>query len=86
MNHEVEEDPNIYILRIQELARDPNSKEYFAANKYLLEEPWKKAKVGRPSKDAIEYEARRLVEDQEKIKEAYERIRDALKENDQEES
>lgn len=65
----------IYIDRIKELASDPDCKDYFTANKYLLEEPWKKPKVGRPSKDAINYEASRLFEDQQKIEEAYNRIK-----------
>jgi len=70
----VEEDQNIYIRRIQELARDPDCKDYLAANKYLLEEPWKKAKVGRPSKEAIAQEASRLVEDMATVEEHYNRI------------
>lgn len=70
----LEEDSSVYIRRIQELARNPESKDYLAANKYLLEETWKKPKVGRPSKDAIKEQASRLQEDHLKILEAYERI------------
>lgn len=52
-------------------------KESFAANKYLLEKGWahKSAdKVGRPSKEAIKQEARRMVQDNSRINEDYSRI------------
>ena len=65
----------MYLRRIQEIARNPESKDYLAANKYLLEEPWKKPKVGRPSKDAIAFEASRLKDHDRLIEEAYTRIK-----------
>lgn len=65
---------DIYIERIRELAADPDSKDYLAANKYLLEEPWLKVKVGRPSKDAIAHEAEKLVFINKKIEEDFKRI------------
>lgn len=71
----MDEDTNIYIQRIKRLAADPESKDYLAANKYLLEEPWKKPKVGRPSKDAIAWEAQRLKDQDKLIEEAFDRIK-----------
>lgn len=65
----------IYLKRIKLIAADPESKDYLAANKYLLEEPWKKPKVGRPSKDAIVQEAMKLKDDDKLIEEAFNRIK-----------
>lgn len=62
-----DKEKTLYLLRIKELASNPESKDYLAANKYLLEEPWLKPKVGRPSKDAIKFEADKLFEDQSTV-------------------
>ncbi len=74
----LEEDHSIYLKRIQAVARDPESKDYLAANKYLLEEPWKKPKVGRPSKEAIAQEASKLNDMNRLIEEAHTRINNRI--------
>jgi hypothetical protein len=58
-------------------AENPESKNSFAANKYLLDNGWKKEKKnprGRPSKQEVEQEASRLAEESRTIEHAFERV------------
>lgn len=71
---ETKDDSSVYIRRIEDLAADPDCKDYLAANKYLLERPWEKARVGRPSLDSIHKEAERLVADKAEMEAHYERL------------
>lgn len=61
--------------RIIDIARNTEGRDYFSANKYLLEGGWYlDDKVGRPSKEAILREAKNLVDQSKEIQEDYTRI------------
>lgn len=68
--------------RIRVKASDPDDKEAFQANKFLLSNQWRgtssKAGVGRPTKAKIKEEADRLVKEQSVYDEDFERITGAI--------
>lgn len=61
---------------IRAKAEDPDTKESFSANKYLIDKEWvaDKRGAGRPTKQSIKDEALKLTKDQEDISEDYKRI------------
>lgn len=60
--------------RIKELAANEKSKDYLAANKYLIEQPWLKEKVGRPTKDSIAIELKRMAQEEQREKSDLDRL------------
>lgn len=66
------------LTRIMQEAQSER-KESFAANKYLLEKGWtpksSSSPVGRPSKEAIKQAARRMVEDNSRLTDDWNRIK-----------
>jgi hypothetical protein len=66
------------LLRILEAAAG-DTRDALGANKYIYETlgPKEEKKVGRPTKEAILREASKLVDDQTKVDEAYERVLNA---------
>ncbi len=62
------------LSRIMEAAQG-ETRDALAANRYLLEANWLgKEKVGRPSKDAISSEAKKIVARNEQVQEDYNRL------------
>lgn len=66
------------LANIQAVAKDPDHKSSYEANKLLLAGGWKtkeeKDRVGRPSKDAIKQKAEELFKAKEETQEDYLRI------------
>lgn len=67
------------LANIMDDAKDTLSKTKVSSNKYLLEKGWEpkdaKSKVGRPSKDAIKKEAKKLHQQQSDLEDDFNRLR-----------
>lgn len=66
------------LMAIKIAAKDPDAKESYQANKFLISGGWKDKSqgrgAGRPSKEDIQKEAHRLAEDSRSIEEDFQRI------------
>lgn len=64
----------IALRRLKSIAADPDNKNSFVSNKYLLDAKYTKEPVGRPSKDSIRQEAERLFEHESALLDDYQRL------------
>lgn len=76
-------------LRSEALARiietsKGETRDAINASKYIYEALADKDKVGRPSKESIKLEAKKLVQDRDRIAEDYERVQNAIQEGREE--
>lgn len=62
-------------------AADGDTRDALAANKYLLEASWSKDKVGRPSKEAIQIEAKKAADRTKEMEDDIKRMLPLLNNN-----
>jgi hypothetical protein len=68
------------LRHIRDKAEDPDAKENFSANKYLIDKDWvndgtkRGTKAGRPSKESIKLEASKMIKDNSEVDEDHKRI------------
>lgn len=66
------------LLAIKALADDPEAKEHYQASKYMLTGGWKDKTsgrgAGRPSKEDVQREARRIAQDHQNIEDDFQRV------------